>query len=304
MTTLAPEQRNASLADSQNFCTGITRTQARNFYYGLKLLPDQKRLSMFALYAWMRRADDLSDGVRPDNINRRLELDAFRTWTHAAIAGEPIGDQAWPGWPAFVECVRQHNIPVSIFDAMIEGQLQDLAFSQPDTFEQLYDYCYLVAGVVGLASIHIWGYIGDAATESLAVDRGIAFQLTNILRDLTEDARNGRVYLPKVELQRFDVTPDQLVKGISSPSFLRMMQYQIDRAEGYFYRSGPLDGFIAADSRCALQAMTEIYQGILRKIAVKPARVLRQRVRLSKWAKSMIALRAWRSAQREKSKTR
>src|SRR5271170_63395 len=302
MTMAAAGEGAPSLTDAQNFCANVTRTQARNFFYGLKLLPDQKRNSMFALYAWMRRADDLADDAKNKNTDRRSQLEVFRSATHAQIAGQPIADSSWPGWPAFVNSVREDNIPLKLFDAMIDGQLQDLNFSQPRTFEELYDYCYRVAGVVGLASIHIWGYTGGEATESLAVDRGIAFQLTNILRDLAEDARNGRIYLPQDELKRFEVTPGQFTQKISSPAFLRLMKFQIERAEGYFCQSGQLDGFIATDSQCALQAMTEIYQGILRKIARKPANVLRTRVRLSKWAKSMIALRAWKNAKREKTK--
>ncbi|HTV49138.1 MAG TPA: phytoene/squalene synthase family protein [Phycisphaerae bacterium] len=302
MTTAAAEERALSLTDSQAFCTNVTRTHARNFFYGLKLLPEQKRLSMFALYTWMRRADDLADDIKTGDVDRRGQLESFRANTHAAIAGESISDSSWPGWLAFINCVRQDNIPVRLFDAMIDGQLQDLNFSQPQNFEELYNYCYRVAGVVGVASIHIWGFTGGEATESLAVDCGVAFQLTNILRDLTEDARNGRIYLPKDELTRFEVMPDQFTKRISSPSFLRMMKFQIERAEGYFYQSGRLDGFIAPDSRCALQAMTDIYQGILRKIARKPDKVLRTRVRLSGWAKSKIALRAWQNAKREKAK--
>ena len=152
-----------------------------------------------------------------------------------------------------------------------------------------------MAGVVGLASIYIWGFEGGAETEALAVDRGVAFQLTNILRDLREDAARGRTYLPTEELARFGATDADLRRREASRPFMDLMRFQIDRAEAYYAKSAPLEECIQADSRPTLVAMTEIYHQLLKRVAVEPERVLRERVSLSLVSKLMIGWRAARS---------
>src|SRR4051794_24664937 len=159
-----------SLADSRAFCEQLTRAKARNFYYGLKLLPEPKRSDMFALYAYMRLVDDIADEEDGrDHDQRVADLEAWRLQTHAALNGELPPDATHELWPAFSEMVRRCNIPASCFDAVIAGQSQDLRPLRIDTFEQLHEYCYRVAGVVGLASVCVWGYDGGAETEKLAV---------------------------------------------------------------------------------------------------------------------------------------
>ena len=152
--------------------------------------------------------------------------------------------------------VREYRMPRHIFDDVIAGQRQDLQPEPFDTFAQLHAYCYRVAGVVGLASIYIWGFEGGAETEALAIDRGVAFQLTNILRDLREDAARGRTYLPAEELTRFGATEADLRTRDASRSFMDLMRFQIDRAETYYAKSAPLEECIQADSRPTLVAMT------------------------------------------------
>jgi phytoene synthase len=159
----------------------------------------------------------------------------------------------------------------------------------------LREYCYRVAGVVGLASIHIWGFEGGPETEALAVDRGIAFQLTNILRDLREDAANDRVYLPTSELERFGVSGEDLRSARGGQGFLDLMRFQIERAETYYAKSAALDDRVAADSRPTLITMTEIYRRLLRKVAQQPERVLHERVSLSFLSKLRIGWRAARA---------
>ncbi len=359
-----------ALAASYQFCRDVTRRVGRNFYYGMKLLPPAKRSSLFALYAWMRRADDLADATTAESIPQRIEmLEQFRRATRLAIAldgatpaaagplsgkpwpswGElalthglpaaptrpvapvprtprenedganladiaPIGESPWEtfsevvppgpphpailktddwsGWLAFRDCVHRHRLPAALFDAMIDGQQQDLAFVEPATFDQLERYCYRVAGVVGLANIHIFGYTGGSATEALAVDLGTAFQLTNILRDLREDAQRGRIYLPRDERQRFAVTLADILASRSGPHFDEFMQWQIRRAEDLYKRSAPLEARICADSRPALLAMTGVYHGLLKRISRDPRRVLHGRVRLGALTKTAIAWRA------------
>ncbi len=292
-----------TLLRSRAYCRQLTKAQAKNFYYGLKLLPEPKRSAMFALYAWMRLVDDLADEEDGRTVPQRLaELEQWRAQTHRILDGStdhgPMGDVGDAGrelWPAFGEMVREYRMPRHIFDDVIAGQRQDLQPEPFDTFAQLHAYCYRVAGVVGLASIYIWGFEGGAETEALAIDRGVAFQLTNILRDLREDAARGRTYLPTEELTRFGATEADLRTRDASRSFMDLMRFQIERAEGYYAKSAPLEECIQADSRPTLVAMTEIYHQLLKRVAVEPERVLRERVSLSLVSKLMIGWRAARS---------
>jgi phytoene synthase len=153
-----------------------------------------------------------------------------------------------------------------------------------------------VAGVVGLVSLRIWGYEGGAATEKLAIARGVAFQLTNILRDLREDAARGRLYLPHEELAAYGLEPRDLTEGAGSDGFDRFMRFQIERAESYYEKSASLESWIEKDSRATVMAMTDIYHGLLKKMAADPRRVLRERISLSLLHKLRIGWRATRGS--------
>jgi phytoene synthase len=287
-----------TLAESCDYCEYLTRTKARNFYYGLKLLPDDKRAAMFAIYAYMRLVDDIADEEDGRTLQQRMvDLEAWRLQTHAVLEGRDNGDTQ-ELWPAFADVVRRYNLPAKIFDEVIEGQKQDLDFKPFENFEQLFAYCYRVAGVVGLASIYVWGFQGGDDTEFLAVQRGAAFQITNILRDLREDAFKGRIYLPRDELGTMKVTEDDLRNGRGGHHFLDLMRFQIARAEEFYERSAGLESRISADSRPTLIAMTEIYRGLLKKVAYQPERVLRERVSLSLFSKLRIGWRASRMSAR------
>jgi phytoene synthase len=293
-TSTAP----VTLDRSRAYCEQVTRTYARNFYYGLRLLPPEKRDSMYALYAWMRLVDDIADREDGRPVAARVdELEGWRADTHAALDDGPgaTRDESAPDlWPAFCDMAVRHGVPTRVFDEVIAGQEQDLEPLSFETFDDLAAYCHRVAGVVGLASIYVWGFEGGAETEQLSLDRGVAFQLTNILRDLREDARRGRLYLPRQELPR-GLTLDDLRAGRPRPAFREMMRFQVDRAEAYYRKSAPLESRVSPDSRPTLVAMTEIYHALLAKIARRPARVLRQRVSLSVWSKLRIGWRAMRA---------
>jgi len=296
LATAAAGRTGASLDESREYCATLTKREARNFYYGLKLLPRLKRNAMFALYAYMRLVDDIADGQDGQSISHRSEsLDTWNEATQAALAGRMPADGHLL-WPAFSEMVHTHAVPHHVFSDVIAGQRDDLDSTIINNFEDLRQYCYRVAGVVGIASIYIWGFEGGTKTESLATDRGIAFQLTNILRDLREDAARGRVYIPRTELKAAGVDEETLRSGTANGSFARMMQTQIARAQDFYHRSAPLESMISADSRPTLTAMTQIYHGILGKMSNDPAKVLRQRVSLSPIAKFRIAWRATRSS--------
>ncbi len=212
-----------------------------------------------------------------------------------SVAGNAATANPDPVWPAFAEAVQRYHIPLHAFEDMIEGQRQDLQPVPIETFDQLHAYCYRVASVVGLASIYVWGFSGGQATEALAVQRGIAFQLTNILRDLREDARKGRSYLPREDLARFNVTAADIAAAHGNGGFRDLMRFQIDRAEKFYADSASLDTCINKDSRPTLRAMTDIYHNLLAKIADDPARVLHERVRLNAWTKLLIGWRTVRA---------
>jgi len=283
------------LAYSRAYCEQLTRGKARNFYYGLRLLPEPKRIAMFAIYAYMRLVDDIADEEDGRSPQQRIaDLEAWRLQTHAVLEGRG-DDDGQELWPAFAEVVHRHRLPHKIFDEVIAGQKQDLDFRPFESFEELFPYCFRVAGVVGLASIYIWGFDGGEETEFLAVQRGVAFQLTNILRDLREDAFRGRIYLPRQELAAMQVAEDDLRQGNAGSNFVELMRFQIARAEAFYEKSAGLEECIAPDSRPTLIAMTEIYRGLLKKVACEPERVLRERVSLSLFSKLRIGWRASRA---------
>jgi phytoene synthase len=283
------------LITSRAFCEQLTRRQARNFYYGLKLLPEPKRSAMFALYAYMRMVDDIADEEDGRSHDRRVaDLEQWRLSTHAALSGSPATLDHLV-WPAFSAMARKYEIPGKVFDAVIAGQQQDLETIRFETFDELREYCYRVAGVIGLASIYVWGFEGGEATEAMSVDRGIAFQLTNVLRDVREDAARGRIYLPRAELAERGVSEEDLISGNGGNGFRELMNFQIHRAETYYERSAILESRISRDSRPTLTAMTAIYRGLLRKVARRPERVLSERVSLSLTSKLFIGWRAMRA---------
>lgn len=283
----------ADLEASREYCERRTRQEARNFYYGLRLLPEPKRSAMFALYTYMRMVDDIVDEEDGRSHEQRArELEAWRAQTHAVLAGRPGAVDEHALWPAFADMVRGFGVPHYLFDDVIEGQRQDLNPQPFPSFEELSVYCYRVAGVVGLASIYIWGFEGGKATEELAIKRGIAFQLTNILRDLRSDAAAGRMYLPASELAEFGISEQDVRGARGGDGFLRMMRAQIERADMFYEQSSGLERLIERDARPTLVAMTAIYRGLLRKIAVEPERTLRERVSLSTLHKLRIGWRA------------
>lgn len=278
---------------SREHCRRLSRDRAKNFYHGMKLVPEPKRSAMDALYAWMRQADDLADAQGTLQA-KSAALDGFMRETERAVDQNladptqlPHGDL----WPAVREMVLSYDIPPVYLRDMIAGQLLDQEKFSYRTFDELYDYCYKVASVVGLCCVQIWGYEGGAHTLKLAEWRGIAFQLTNILRDVTEDAERGRVYLPAEDFGAFEMNPSIFTLG-KPHDLLPAIRRTVERAAEYYEKSAPLDKLVHPDGRPCLWAMTEIYRGLLSRIRRDPAVVLRRRVRLSTPRKLWIALRA------------
>jgi 15-cis-phytoene synthase len=268
-----------NVEQSYAWSTGVARSQAKNFYYSFLLLPAPQRRAMCAIYAFMRYCDDLSDDE--SIVDRVAAIARWRTDLESALAGH---DPDHPLWPAFIDSVTRYKIPHEYFFDMIDGVSSDLVPRNIRTFEELYDYCYHVASVVGLTIIHIFGFDDPRALE-LAEKCGIAFQLTNILRDVREDAEKHRVYLPAEDLDRFGVNSStfQPVKA-----FHELMAFEARRAREYYDQSAPLVDLVAPSSRPSLRALIAIYSRLLDRIVASHYDVLAKRIRVPTWEKLWI----------------
>ena len=277
-----------SLEQSYDFCRRIARSRARNFYYSFIVLPAERRRAMCAVYAFMRFCDDIVDEEGGD-AEKKDRLEAWRGVLDDAYAGGPLDENGL--LPAFRDTVIRFAIPREYFDAIIDGAGMDLSVTRYATFEDLYQYCYRVASAVGLVCIHIFGFNGQEARR-YAESCGIAFQLTNILRDIREDAGMGRIYLPQEDLDAFAYSEDDIRNGRINDSFQRLMAFQVDRARRYYEEALPLLALVQASSRACLAAMIGIYRACLEEIPRRRYDVYSRRISLSPWKKIAITARA------------
>jgi phytoene synthase len=272
-----------SLARSYRYCEALTRREAGNFYPAFRLLPAVQRRSMCALYAFMRIADDLSDEPGPID-GKRAGLGQWRAQLGQALAG----DYRHIALPALHDAVLRHRIPRQYLDDVIDGVEMDLEPVAFATFAELRLYCYRVASAVGLACIHVWGFDG-AHAEKYAEDAGLAFQLTNILRDLGEDAARGRVYLPREDLDRFGYDVDRLNRGQRDEAFRALMRFEVQRAREFYDAGWQLAPLLAPAGRAVFLMMARTYRGLLDEIERRDYDVFSARVRLSRWRKIALA---------------
>jgi len=277
-----------SLDDSYKYAKAITRANARNFYYGFRSLTAERRRAIHAVYAFSRRADDAVDsmGSRPDAA--RAELARLI----ALLGSEPSDD---PLAPALRDAMRRFSIERRPFDLLVEGMELDLVRDRYGTFEDLEAYCYKAASVIGLVCLPIFGYRGDEARKH-AVDLGIAMQLTNIIRDVDEDRRRGRIYIPLEDLQRFGCSEAALLSGKEEPGFTQLVKFQVDRARGFFGRAAALFPLLDAESRQCPKLLMRFYERILDRIEARKYAVLGKRIRLPLHEKVLLAGSAWRRA--------
>jgi 15-cis-phytoene synthase len=273
-----------TLEDSYAYCRRVARTRARNFYYSFVLLSREQRNAMCAIYAFMRHADDLSDEPGAN----RAAIEQWRGALDQALAGRC---DAHPLLPAFHDTVTRYRIPPRYFHEMMDGMASDLEPRCLATFDELYRYCYQVASTAGLTTIHILGFDSKEALP-LAEKCGIAFQLTNILRDIREDAQRGRIYLPAEDLARFRVTEEDIRGGLRTPEFIDLMDFEAVRARQYYKESQPLLGLVHPSSRASLGALISIYSRLLDRIERCNYDVFTQRISLPAWEKSCIVVRA------------
>jgi phytoene synthase len=285
-----------TIVEAYAVCRTIAQREAKNFYYSFRVLPEHKRNAMCAVYAFMRRADDISDDETVPVAERRVVmaqwLEAWREARRGGVSDDPV-------FVALNDTQRRFTIPDSLLEDLVRGTTMDLeprALAEEElqtfaTFDDLYRYCYLVASVVGLVCIRIFGYT-DAMAEKYAEETGVAFQMTNILRDVKEDAERGRIYLPLDLLQEFGVGIDR-VRALSSGSPMEaneraMLHVFGSKAEQYYASANRLLPLIDSDSRAALWVLVTIYHRLLLKISKADSDVFTRRISVSTPAKLTI----------------
>jgi 15-cis-phytoene synthase len=292
----------SQLAVAYSVCRSITRSAAKNFYYAFLVLPRSKRQALCAVYAFMRRCDDIADDSSLPPHERRQKLEAWLDAFHRMQSGHPTDD---PILLALTDAQHRYTIPGELLDQLAYGTAMDLADGEPDnqpwagapaphpltvryrTFDDLRVYCYRVASVVGLVCIRVFGY-HDPVAEPLAENCGLAFQLTNIIRDVKEDAAMGRVYLPKEDLAKFEIAASELQAAVAPTRLRWLLAAEAERAREYYRSGDQLIPLIDEDSQPALWVLITTYRRLLEKIGSRQYDVFREKVTLSVREKVVI----------------
>ncbi len=269
------------------YCKDKAAQSGSSFYYSFMFLPSDKRRAITALYAFCREVDDVVDENSDENV-ARTALAWWRTEVTSIYTGTP----QHPVARALVPVVKQYNLPLEHFQEIINGMEMDLQQHQYADFKALQQYCYRVASVVGLLAAEIFGYT-DPNTLKYAHDLGLAFQLTNIIRDVGEDARRGRIYLPLGELALFGVHVNDILDNKESEGFQKLMQFQVDRAQRYYQRAFEQLPAVDRKSQRTGLIMAAIYRTTLEEIVDSGCHVLKERVSLTPLHKLWLAWKTW-----------
>ena len=271
----------------EQYCQEKSAKSGSSFYYSFLFLPPPKRRAITALYAFCREVDDVVDECS-DAAIARTKL----AWWRNEIADTYAGQPHHPVGLALVSVIRDFDLPLELFGEIIDGMEMDLDQTRYPDFKSLHLYCYRVAGVVGELAAAIFGY-QDRNTRKYAHDLGLAFQLTNIIRDVGEDARRGRIYLPLDELERFGVTSADILNRRETEGFQRLMEFQFERAQSYYRQA--MDELPAGDRKTQRTGliMAAIYRTLLDEIRRDGYHVLNQRISLTPLRKLWIAWKTW-----------
>lgn len=275
------------MVDPTQHIRDITKQSKTNFYYSFLLLPKEKRDAIFTAYSFCRYSDDIVDDI--DDVDEaRKTLDEWRDELERCFAGH----SSHPIMKALEPVVHTYQIPKDHFHALIDGCEMDLSKKRYQTFDELSEYCYHVASVVGLICIEIFGY-RSSQTRDYAVNLGKALQMTNIMRDVKEDAENGRIYLPIEDLERFGYSEEKLLRHEYNESFVDMMRFQHDRAQAFY--STAMQHFEPRDAHLLFPAeiMRKIYYKLLHLIHQEEYNVFQRRIRVCNFQKGTIALNTW-----------
>jgi phytoene synthase len=273
--------------DPNQYCQDKAAASGSSFYYSFMFLPRDKRCAITALYAFCREVDDVVDECSDEQVARTM-----LNWWRAQVAEIFGGKPQHPAAQALVPVVQQFNISREHLLEIIDGMEMDLDQARYPDFKSLQLYCYRVASVVGLIAAEIFGYT-DHRTQKYAHDLGIAFQLTNIIRDVGEDARRNRIYLPMDELQQFGVKAADILNANESENFRKLMAFQIERAQRYYQQA--MDQLPVGDRKAQRTGliMAAIYQATLKEVAASGCHVLRERVSLGTGYKLWLAIKTW-----------
>jgi len=281
------------LEDAYEQCRVITAHYAKTFYAGTSFFSEEKRKAVWAVYAWCRRTDDIVDKPRKETLSLRSELAEWRRRL----------DDIWQGRAydaidlALVDTVRRYpDLSIAPFEDMIKGMVMDLDQNRFETFDELYLYCYRVAGTVGLMTMPIMGTAPSSSYEEAlepALALGVALQLTNILRDVGEDRVRQRIYIPQEDLRAFNVSEASLLKGIKDEKYVALLKFQIERARKWYQVAAEGIPMLAEDARLPVRASLDMYSTILDKIEANNYDNFNKRAYTSKFEKFLLVCKSW-----------
>ena len=279
--------------DGQRYCTALTKSSGSSFYYSFLFLPKERREAMYAVYAFCRDVDSIVDEPVPGSDPRKT-LAARRAELAEIYRNSPLRPTSFasPIMACLAKHIRRFNIPQAYFDEIISGVEMDLSVHRYQTFEELSTYCYRVASAVGLVCLRIFGALRPES-EAYAINLGLAFQLTNILRDVKSDGARGRIYLPQEDLQRFHVSEQDILDRVYNARFRELMDFECRRAREYYDRA---EDALTADERPMLlpaEIMRAIYHLILKQIETSQYQVFGPRISLPPWRRLAIAVKVW-----------
>ena len=276
----------SDLDKAYDHCQRVAKIHAKNFYYAFRTLPPAKRRAIYAVYAFCRYCDDVADeDLPPDEKRRLLEETRNRLYDRSLASHDPV-------FVALENAIQNFEVPRRYFEDVIRGVETDLVVSRFQTFDDLRDYCYLVASTVGLICIEIFGYDDPAASE-YAVDLGIAMQLTNVMRDVKEDADRDRIYLPLDDINEFGYSERDLMNGRRNDSFRSLMDFEAARARRYFDSGARLFPLLSRESRACAAALHQLYSRILDRMESSGYDVFENRIGLSVCEKLLLVAKLW-----------
>ena len=268
-------------------CSQVAKEQARNFYFAFITLPARKKRAIYAAYAFCRLCDDIADDDLPVEVKIE-KLAETRKGLEECYAGRPQD----PVFVALGDASQAFNIPQEYFEDIVRGVEMDLTWNRYRDFEELRSYCYNVASAVGLICIKVFGY-DDPRAREYAIDLGLAMQLTNILRDIKEDANRGRIYIPMDEMERFGYSEEELINGVTSGPFKELMAFQVQRARRFFQSGRRLIPLLPMRSRACPIILAGIYSRLLDRIEAQGFQVFNGRISLSAREKVFLATKSW-----------
>ncbi len=292
--------RQDQVMEAYDYCRRVTQRASKTFYWGSVFLPQPKRRAVWAVYALCRIIDDIVDEeINPDtpqighfngSSTPKRELDYWRflleqVYQHGGAGDNPVQ----LAWSDLLEC---YPVPFAPVLELLDGVEMDLTINRYQSFDELYLYCYRVAGTIGLLTSPIFGYQDDTALQH-AVDLGVALQLTNILRDIGEDARRNRIYIPQDEMQHFGYTENDLMRGVVNNTFCELVRFQMARADNYYQRSQAGVSLLSPDCRLAVRLSGTLYRGILDRIHINNYNVFTKRASVPLKTKLAAASQYW-----------